>query len=70
MPVQKGVHYTRQATGCVVRVSDFLMGSLAHLTVKAATGVKNAVQESEVKITSTVESMVQGKGWEGSRNMS
>jgi len=46
--VEKGVHYTRQATGCVVKVSDFLMTSLAKLTVKAGTGVKNIVQESEV----------------------
>ena len=46
--VQKGMHYTRQATGCVVSVSDFLMTSLAKLTVKAGTGVKNMIQESEV----------------------
>ena len=48
MPVEKGVHYTRRATGGVVRVSNFLMTSLAKLTVKAGTGVKNIVQESEV----------------------
>ena len=48
VPVEKGVHYTRRATGGVVRVSNFLMTSLAKLTIKAGTGVKNIVQESEV----------------------
>ena len=44
----KGVHYTRQATHCVVGVSDFLMTSLARLTVKVGKGVKEAVEDSEV----------------------
>lgn len=46
--VQKGVHYTRKATGCVVGVSNFLMTSLARLTVKVGKGVGNMVAESEV----------------------
>ena len=50
--VVKGVHYTRQATHCVVGVSDFLMTSLARLTVKVGTGVKSAVEESEVGVAS------------------
>ena len=48
--VQKGVHYTRKATGYVVGVSDFLMTSLAKLTVKVGKGVKDVVAESEVNI--------------------
>ena len=48
--VQKGVHYTRKATGYVVGVSNFLMTSLAKLTVKVGKGVRDVVAESEVKI--------------------
>ena len=47
-PVVKGVHYTRKATHCVVGVSDFLMTSLAKLTVRVGKGVKEAVEDSEV----------------------
>ena len=46
--VQKGVYYTRKTTECVVGVSDFLMTSLARLTVKVGRGVKGMVEESEV----------------------
>lgn len=46
--VQIGMHYTRKASECVVGVSDFLMTSLAKLTVKAGKGVKEAIKESEV----------------------
>ena len=49
--VQKGVHYTRKASECVVGVSDFLMTSLAKLTVKVGTGVKEMVQETEVSLS-------------------
>ena len=48
--VQKGVHYTRKATGYVVGVSEFLMTSLAKLTVKVGKGVKDVVAESEVNV--------------------
>ena len=47
--VQKGVYYTRRTTECVVGVSDFLMTSLAKLTVKVGKGVKDVVQDSEVR---------------------
>ena len=48
--IQKGVHYTRKATGCVVGVSNFLMTSLAKLTVKVGKGVKDIVAETEVHV--------------------
>ena len=48
--VQKGVHYTRKATGCVVGVSEFLMMSLAKLTVKVGMGVADTIKDSEVNI--------------------
>lgn len=38
--------------GYVVSVSDFLMTSLAKLTVKVGKGVKDAVAESEVRHSS------------------
>lgn len=47
--VQKGVHYTRKASEYVVGVSDFLMTSLARLTVKVGSGIKEKVEESEVR---------------------
>lgn len=46
--VQKGALYTYKATDCVVRVSDFLMTSLAKLTVKVGKGIKGMIEESEV----------------------
>lgn len=48
--MQKGVLYTRRASECVVGVSDFLMTSLAKLTVKVGAGLKAKVQESEVSL--------------------
>lgn len=44
------MHYTRKATGYVVVVSDFLMTSLAKVTVKVGKGVRDAVAESEVGV--------------------
>ncbi|CAI8030247.1 Spartin [Geodia barretti] len=45
--VQKGVHVAKKATGCVVGVSDFLMISLAKLTVAVGKQVKDAVADTE-----------------------
>ena len=50
MSVQKGAHYTRKASECVVGVSDFFMTSLAKLTIKVGRGVKDMVQETEVRV--------------------
>ena len=47
VPVVKGVHYTHKASHCVVGVSDFLMTSLAKLTVRVGKGVKEVVEDSE-----------------------
>ncbi len=48
--VQRGVHYTRKATGYVVGVSDYLMLSLAKLTVKVGRQAGKAVANSEVRM--------------------
>ena len=47
--VQTGVYYTKKASGYVVGVSDFLMVSLAKLTVKVGKGATKVVANTEVR---------------------
>ena len=48
MSVQKGAHYGRKVSEGVVGVSDFLMTSLARLTVKVGGGLAGRIEDSEV----------------------